>query len=102
MFRTYLSSANEEEQDFERVVVRKDFFKAIIEGYLETMKDLMTSYELQSLIYAGEFMIYMQALRFMTDYINDDIYYGTTYELNNYNRAINQLKLLQQYQSLSN
>ena len=101
MFRTYLSSATEEEQDFERVVVRKDFYKAIVEGYLETMKDNMTSSELHSLNFAGEFMIYMQALRFMTDYINDDVYYGTTYELNNYNRAINQLKLLHQYQSLS-
>ena len=36
----------------------------------------------------------MQALRFITDYFNNDIYYGAKYELHNYNRAINQLTLL--------
>jgi hypothetical protein len=42
-------------------------------------------------------MIYMQALRFLTDFLNNDSYYGIRYELNNYNRAKNQLVLLEQY-----
>ncbi|ULT39680.1 hypothetical protein KRR40_32895 [Niabella defluvii] len=32
-------------------------------------------------------MIYMQALRFITDYINDDIYYGARYPKHNLVRA---------------
>ena len=102
MFRTYLSSANEEEQDLDRVEVRKDFYNAINEGYLINMQDQMTHEERQNISFAGEFMIYMQALRFITDFINDDIYYGISYELNNYNRTKNQLRLLEHFNSILN
>jgi hypothetical protein len=38
----------------------------------------------------------MQALRFLTDYLNDDVYYGQRYEGHNLLRAKNQIVLLQQ------
>ncbi len=31
----------------------------------------------------------------MTDYLNNDVYYGAKYELHNFNRAKNQLSLLE-------
>ena len=40
-------------------------------------------------------MIYMQAIRFLTDYINDDKYYGSNYLGQNLVRAGNQNVLLQ-------
>lgn len=97
MFRTYLSPGNEEETDLEKVFVRSSFYQAIVEGYLEKMADQLTREEKEAIPYAGEFLIYMQALRFITDFLNDDIYYGISYELNNYNRTINQLHLLEAY-----
>ncbi len=97
MFRTYLSPGNEEENNLEKVFVRSSFYQAIVEGYLEKMADLLTKEEKEAIPYAGEFLIYMQALRFLTDFLNDDIYYGISYELNNYNRTINQLHLLEAY-----
>ena len=39
-------------------------------------------------------MIYMQALRFLTDHLNNDIYYGAKYEDHNFRRANNQVTLL--------
>ena len=39
-------------------------------------------------------MVYMQALRFLTDYLNNDIYYGSKYEGQNFIRANNQVCLL--------
>jgi hypothetical protein len=45
-------------------------------------------------VYAGKFMTYMQALRFMTDHLNNDIYYGAKYEGHNFLRANNQMVLL--------
>jgi len=42
-------------------------------------------------------MIYMQALRFITDYLNNDIYYTPAYPMHNFNRAANQLKLLEAF-----
>jgi len=42
-------------------------------------------------------MMYMQSLRFLTDYLNDDVYYGSRYEDHNYVRALNQATLLQRF-----
>jgi len=36
----------------------------------------------------------MQALRFLTDHLNNDIYYGAKYEGHNFIRANNQAALL--------
>lgn len=98
MFRTYLCPASEEEKDHSKIDVREDFFEAIAEGYLDAMRDELSAHELEYFVYSGEFMIYMQALRFLTDYLNNDIYYGARYEEHNYVRAQNQMVLLQRFQ----
>jgi Ser/Thr protein kinase RdoA (MazF antagonist) len=96
MIRTFTCTANEEETDFNKVTIRKDFFEAIVNGYLSEMKDILTVSEKKLLVYAGEFMIYMQCLRFATDYLENDKYYGAKYPEHNLNRALNQMKLLQE------
>lgn len=99
MMRTYLSPVSEEEKDFSKIQVRPDFFKAIIQGYLSEMKDELSEAEKGALIYAGKFMIYMQALRFITDYLNNDSYYGAKYEGHNLLRGQNQIMLLKSYEA---
>jgi Ser/Thr protein kinase RdoA (MazF antagonist) len=94
MMRTYLSPANEEEKDFGKIEVRDDYFKAIVNGYLSSMGDELTSEEQKLILYSGLFLIYMQAIRFLADYMNNDIYYGARYEEQNYVRAGNQMVLL--------
>ena len=94
MLRTYLSPANEEEMDFSKIEVRDEFFQAIVQGYLENMGDELTGGEKELLLYSGMFLIYMQAIRFLADYCNNDIYYGSRYEGHNFVRAGNQMDLL--------
>lgn len=94
MMRTYLSPANEEEKDFSKIEVREDFFKAIVNGYLSSMGDELTGDEQKLILYSGSFLIYMQAIRFLADYLNGDVYYGARYEDQNFVRAGNQLVLL--------
>jgi Ser/Thr protein kinase RdoA (MazF antagonist) len=95
MYRTYLSPVSEEEGDLEKIVIRPGFKKAIREGYLAHMADQLTPSETARFEYAGEFMIYMQALRFLADHLNRDVYYGASYEGQNLVRASNQARLLQ-------
>ncbi|HEY4209814.1 MAG TPA: aminoglycoside phosphotransferase family protein [Puia sp.] len=95
MMRTYLSPVSEEEKDMDRITIRDEYFRAIVRGYLSEMKDELSSAEMDHIVYAGKFMIYMQALRFLTDHLNDDRYYGAKYEGHNLVRAINQLTLLE-------
>jgi len=98
MFRTYLSPVSEEEGDLTKISVRKEYYEAIVRGYFEEMSDVLTPAEKASIVYAGEFMIFMQALRFLTDHLNGDKYYLTRYEGHNYIRALNQATLLQRFQ----
>ena len=39
-------------------------------------------------------MTYMQSLRFLTDHLYNDTYYGAKYEGHNFSRANNQMVLL--------
>lgn len=96
MIRTFTCTANEEETDLNKVTIREDFFEAIVNGYLLEMKEILTASERNLLVYAGEFMIYMQCLRFATDYLENDRYYGAKYPEHNLNRALNQMKLLEE------
>jgi Ser/Thr protein kinase RdoA (MazF antagonist) len=96
MMRTYLSPVSEEEKDFSKIQVRENFYKAIVEGYYSEMKDELTETEKKYFFYAGKFMIYMQALRFLTDHLNNDVYYGARYKGHNFVRAQNQAVLLQE------
>jgi len=95
MMRTYLSAVSEEEKDLEKIVIRNEFYKAIVDGYSEEMKDEMTEVERNHFLFGGKFMIYMQALRFLTDHLNNDVYYGAKYEGHNLIRGQNQTTLLQ-------
>jgi hypothetical protein len=70
-------------------------YHAIVKGYLSEMEEELSAAEKASFFYAGQFMIYMQALRFLTDHINHDVYYGASYPDHNLVRAGNQLVLLQ-------
>lgn len=105
MMRTYLSPSNEEETDFSKIIVRADFYKAIAQGYLENMKTELSKDEMKMFYFSGLMMTYMQAIRFLGDYLTDDNYYLTHHEAHNLVRAQNQLylfsRLLKEQASLS-
>ena len=95
MIRTFVSPVSEESTDFEKVVVREDFYQALVEGYLSEMKAVLTETEKSAVFYSGLFLVYMQGIRFLADYLNGDIYYPIKYPEHNLNRARNQMVLLQ-------
>jgi Ser/Thr protein kinase RdoA (MazF antagonist) len=95
MMRTYLSPVSEEEKDFDKISIRENFFYAIARGYLEEMGKELSQAEIDHFVYSGMFITYMQALRFLTDHLNNDKYYGASYPGHNYIRAMNQVTLLQ-------
>ncbi len=94
MMRTYLCPVSEEEKDLSLIRIRKDMYESIRNGYLSEMGDELSADEKEHFMYAGKFMIYMQALRFLTDHLKNDVYYGARYEGHNFVRACNQFALL--------
>ena len=92
MIRTMVCEAGENETNLDNIVFRKEYYQAIISGYKDAIA--LTENELNLLSYAGKFMTYMQAMRFLTDYLNHDVYYSITYAEQNLDRAKNQCQLL--------
>lgn len=98
MFRTYVSPVTEEEPDFDRICIRKEYRDAIVDGYLSSMGSELSAIEQNHIYFGGEMLMYMQALRFLSDYLMHDRYYGSRYEGQNRVRAENQIRLLQLFQ----
>ncbi len=100
MIRTYTSAENEESTKWEAIRIRPEYLNALLAGYLSEMDQSLTATEKEYLLYAGEFMIYMQGLRFLSDFLTGDTYYPIKHPLNNFNRAKNQMLLLQDLQRI--
>jgi len=94
MMRTYLCAFSENETDLSKIKIRLDYFRATIEGYLSEMSGILTETEKDLILFSGKYIVYMQALRFLTDYLNGSIYYPIAYPTQNLDRAKNQFKLL--------
>lgn len=99
MIRSMTCSHNEASTVFSEIQIIKDYYKAIIDGYTAAMNHLLTDAEKKHTHCAGLMMIYMQALRFLTDYLNGDTYYKTSYPEQNFDRAYNQLTLLKKLET---
>ena len=95
MIRTMACTEGEESRKWEAIDIRKDFYESIVNGYLSAMGNVFTAEEKEHIHKSGSMMIYMQALRFITDFLEGDKYYKTSYPEQNLNRALNQLILLE-------
>jgi Ser/Thr protein kinase RdoA (MazF antagonist) len=95
MIRSMACTVDENSTMWEKIDVESKYYDAIVNGYMETMSYEFTDEERNHIHHSGLLLIYMQALRFVTDFLNNDIYYKTTYPEQNLNRALNQLILLE-------
>ncbi len=99
MIRTMACTEQENSTAWENISVKPGFYTAIVKGYTEGMGNDLTAEEKKNIHQSGLLLTYMQCLRFVTDFLNNDIYYKTTYPEQNLNRALNQLILLEQLES---
>lgn len=97
MVRTFTSPSEEDEKDPGKVFFRPEIFFALAEGFIEETAPILSAVEKNNLFLGGKLMIYMQAIRFLTDFLAGDVYYKTDYPEHNLVRARNQLKLLDSF-----
>lgn len=94
MIRSMAGTADEQCTELDKLQIRPAIYKAITEGYLNGIGPFLTPAESSLLHASGLLLIYMQALRFMTDYLQNDRYYRVNHPEQNFDRARNQLVLL--------
>ncbi len=92
--RTSISRAAEDEKDLEKIQIDLDRFRAYSRGYLEATKDFLTPSELYYLPRSGALLAYIMGVRFLTDYLNRDVYYKIASPEHNFQRAKAQLELV--------
>lgn len=88
------SSAAEDETDLEKVYVRLEMFDAFAKGFIEGLDHSLTQQEILSLPMGAYILTLETGIRFLTDYLNGDTYFRTSYSQHNLDRARNQFKLV--------
>lgn len=99
MVRSMVCPVNESNASTGDIHVRKEFYESLLDGYMSNMDHLLSKEEKEHIHCAGLLMTYMQALRFLSDYLNGDIYYRTEHPEQNFERALNQSTLLKKLES---
>jgi hypothetical protein len=93
--RTAVNPAGEDVLDLDQVSLDMDIFRAFTKGYLESAKGFLSDVEVNGLPFAVKLFPYMQAVRFLADYIQGSTYYRIEYPEHNLQRAKIQIRLLE-------
>ncbi len=94
MVRTVTTPAAEDEEDLSKVRFRISMFQSIIEGYLDAASGFLTQEEIDFLAFSGKLITLEIGIRFLTDYLEGDVYFKTSKPNHNLIRCRTQLKLV--------
>lgn len=89
------NTAAEDEKDLSKVTMSLHLFEVFAKGYLSVAKDFLTPAEAKSLAIGAKLMTYECGIRFLTDYLNGDVYFKVHYEGHNLDRCHTQFKLVE-------
>jgi hypothetical protein len=92
--RTIINSAPEDEPDLDKIVLNIPLFKAFAEGFLSQTVQYMGINEIRSLVKGVYLLPYIMGVRFLTDYLNGDVYYKIKFAEHNLQRARAQFQLV--------
>lgn len=95
MVRTAVSPAAEDEVDLSQIAVRLPVFEALIKGFVEGAGSILTPAEWDNLVFAGRLMTFEVGIRFLTDYLEGDVYFRTARPGHNLDRCRTQFRLVE-------
>ncbi|MES2996214.1 MAG: aminoglycoside phosphotransferase family protein [Verrucomicrobiota bacterium] len=94
MVRSATSPAAEDEPDLSKVAMRMSIFEALVEGYLDAAAEFLVPDEIACLVLSGKLMTLEVGIRFLTDYLEGDVYFKTHRPGHNLDRCRTQLALV--------
>jgi Ser/Thr protein kinase RdoA (MazF antagonist) len=95
LVRTSTSPAAEDETDLSKVRMQFPMFEALVKGYLESARGFLTPKEKELLPFAGKLITFEIGLRFLTDWLEGDVYFKIKRLTHNLDRARTQFKLVE-------
>ena len=94
MVRTATSPAAEDETDLSKVCMQMPMFAALVRGYLSTAGSFLNDAEKSHLAFSGKLIALEIGIRFLTDYLEGDVYFKTKRPDHNLDRCRTQLALV--------
>ena len=94
--RTGASTAAEDENDISKMTIDLQRFEAFAKGYIEETKAVLNDLEIELLPHSAKFMSFIMGLRFLTDFLDGDVYYKIKFADHNLTRARAQFKLVKE------
>ena len=95
--RTICNLAAEDETDLDKVNFNFSYYSSYKQGFLGALGNSLSEVEVEYLPLGVKTTIFIMALRFLTDYLMNDVYYKTEYPKHNLDRAKNQFKLIESF-----
>lgn len=93
--RSAANATAEDDANLDNVRLKWDIIEAFTKGYVSSAGKFLTDTERGNLPFAAALFPYMQSVRFLTDYLNGDVYWKVRYAEHNLDRARNQQRLYQ-------
>ena len=97
--RSGATFAKEDETDLTLVKLELDLYEAFTRGFIEGAQGILTAAEIASLPLAAKTMIFECGIRFLTDYLEGDVYFKVRRPGHNLDRCRTQLKLVASIES---
>jgi Ser/Thr protein kinase RdoA (MazF antagonist) len=92
--RSGANMAGEDERDLSRVRVDLEVFDCLAHGYLDAARDFLTPLEIDYLPFSAKLMTLECGMRFLTDYLEGDVYFKIHRENHNLDRSRAQFRIV--------
>ena len=92
--RSGANKGAEDESDLSKVGIDISLFEVYVDGFLSETAESLNDAEIDNLAYGAKIMTFECGIRFLTDYLEGDVYFRTTHPEHNIIRARNQFKLV--------
>lgn len=92
--RSACSNSFEDETDVNKIFINLELTKCYLNGYMDEMAPFLKKEEVEYIGLSIMTLTYELVLRFLTDYINGDVYFKVKYLNHNEDRFMNQYHLL--------
>ncbi len=92
--RTAANTGEEDDPDLNKVGFNRPVYRNFTEGFISEIRNTLLKEEIESLPFGARYMTFIMGIRFLTDYLEGDIYYKISDPDQNIRRVRSQHKLV--------
>jgi hypothetical protein len=92
--RTAANTGEEDDPDLDKVTFNRSVYENFSRGFISEIREALTPEEIESIPFGAKYMTFIMGIRFLTDYLEGDIYYKISDPEQNLRRVRTQHKLV--------